>query len=211
MKKKSNQKFKFLLAFFLLFNSANVLFAQEWLWLGPGQISCNAKYSNGVAFVNDSEGNFLVTGHFETKSISFGQIILENKDTSGQTNDGFIAKFDKTGNVIWANSFGGNSYDQGNAICEDKNHNVFITGDFRSSKITIGNYTFSNSTIDEIDSDVFIAKYDSNGKLIWAKSGGGRKNDRGTEITVDSIGNTYFSGSLLSYSAKFDKVVYSNP
>src|SRR5262249_40950233 len=50
---------------------------------------------------------------------------------SQSTNDIFIAKIDKNGNWKWAQSAGGNEFDQGRAIAIDRKANpnqVFVTG-----------------------------------------------------------------------------------
>lgn len=191
--------------------AGSVSYAQDWLWANAGQIKSGSKYSNGVSFVNDAQGNFFVTGYFTGKTACFGEITLINTDPSGQSHDAFIAKFDKSGKAIWAHSAGGASSDEGNAVCVDQTGNVYVTGDFRSAEISIGNCKFINSNPAGYDSDIFIAKYDPSGNLLWAKSAGGMKNDRGTEITTDASGNVSVSGTLLSRTAKFADMIFANP
>jgi hypothetical protein len=197
----------------ILFLLCNISFshAQDWLWTNDGHIKTDNEYLKGLNFVNDTVGNFIVTGYFTKKVLMINDIVFTNSDTSGQTYEAFIAKFYQGGVINWGYSLGGKSYDEGNAVCTDKNGNVYLTGDFRSAYIKIGNNTFANSNSGEYESDIFIVKYDKDGNLLWAKSGGGMKNDRGTGVTTDSLGNVFVTGSLLSYSAKFDKVIYSNP
>lgn len=50
--------------------------------------------------------------------------------------------------------------------------------------------------------DVFLAKYDATGKLIWAKSAGGKSLDEVSSIAVDASGNCYLTG-MFADEAKF--------
>jgi hypothetical protein len=45
--------------------------------------------------------------------------------------------------------------------------------------------------------DIFIAKYDPNGNCLWAKQAGGIYNDWGYNISVDSDGNSLFTGRFI--------------
>ncbi|NJN05907.1 MAG: hypothetical protein HC814_05385 [Rhodobacteraceae bacterium] len=47
------------------------------------------------------------------------------------------------------------------------------------------------------DYDLFVAKHDANGKLLWLKSGGGTGYDFGHGIGVDRAGNCYVTGSIV--------------
>jgi len=52
-------------------------------------------------------------------------------------------------------------------------------------------------------SDIFLAKFDSNGNHLWSKSFGGSYIDIGFSVSVDSSGNVYgtgiFSGSNVDF------------
>jgi hypothetical protein len=207
-KSRNAKTFVFLISFFVM---GSVSYAQDWLWTSAGQIKSESKFSNGVSFVNDAEGNFIVTGYFAAKAVGFGEITIANTDASGQTREAFVAKFTKSGKIIWANSAGGPADDAGNAVCVDQPGNVYVAGDFRSIEFSIGDRKFINTDPKGYESDIFVAKYDRNGNLLWAKSAGGSKNDRATGISADASGNVSVSGTLLSRSADFDKVIFSNP
>ncbi len=58
-------------------------------------------------------------------------------------------------------------------------------------------------------SDFYIAKYDLNGTVLWAKSSGGSLNDYGTAISLDATG-VYVVGSFLSSSISFGAVALTN-
>jgi hypothetical protein len=82
--------------------------------------------------------------------------------------DVFLAKVSYTGNLEWAKQFGGvNSVDQGRGLGVDASGNIFITGNF-DKELIIGSYPLTVS-IPSIMSEVFTAKFDNSGAVIWAK------------------------------------------
>jgi len=139
---------------------------------------------NGVSISTDANGNSYVTGTFADTAI-FGTIQL----VSYGLNDIFIAKYDASGNCIWAKKAGGTSYDTGLGISTDANGNTYITGRFQ--------LTATFGTIQLIsygDWDIFVAKYDASGNCIWAKKAGGTSEDFGYGISTDANGNSYVTG-----------------
>jgi hypothetical protein len=144
----------------------------------------------------DYNGNALITGNFDSPSITIGTITLNNNDSLGISSDIFIAKYDSNGNLLWAKKAGGNYYEDSYSITTDIIGNAYITGFYASSSITFSAYTLNNSDATGNTPDIFIAKYDSSGNLIWAKSEGGQynQNETGYCIRNDSIGNIYVTG-----------------
>ena len=68
----------------------------------------------------------------------------------------FIAKYNKSGNLLWINSANGISYDYCNGISADTSGNAYITGSFSSENMNFGPYSLTNSTIGH---NFYIAKY----------------------------------------------------
>lgn len=170
------------------------IFAQapNWQW---GQSPTGAYYSNqGVSVVSDANGNTYMTGRFGSPTISFGSFLLTNSITDGSTSDMFIAKYDPSGNPVWVKSAGKNCMPA--SICLDGQGNIIIIG--YGDTIHFGNYTIPQSAI---MSNLFIAKFDNNGNVLWAKSpSGGAGLTQGSRITgvaVDNNGDFYISGKFL--------------
>ncbi|KAA9325025.1 SBBP repeat-containing protein [Adhaeribacter soli] len=138
----------------------------------------------GRGIAVDGSGNSYVTGYFYN-SASFGSTTL----TTSGNNDVFVAKYDASGNLVWAKKAGGTSTDEGYGIAVDTNGNSYITGYFYSSA-TFGSTTLTSSGI----SDMFIAKCDASGNFLWARKGGGNSFDYGYAIAADAAGNTCVTG-----------------
>ena len=82
----------------------------------------------------------------------------------------------------------------GNKIVSDSLGNSYVTGDFRNPSLSFGNFNLSNYG----GSDIFLAKYDSNGKIVWAKNIGGSGDEKILSIHVDYNGNISLSATSSS-------------
>ncbi|MHA2276641.1 MAG: SBBP repeat-containing protein, partial [Candidatus Kariarchaeaceae archaeon] len=136
---------------------------------------------SGREIAVDASGNMYITG--ETPSYGAGH------------EDAFLLKYDSSGNLLWAKTWGGSENDYGRGIVLDASGNTFIAG-------SIGVYSGTGH------SDVFLLKYDSVGNLLWAKTWGGSTYDHCRGIVLDSSGNTFIAGVTGNYGAESDFDVF---
>ena len=156
----------------------------------------------GPSIATDEFNNVIITGNFEG-SATFGTIPL----TSLGGSDVFIAKYDASGNALWAVSAGGTSDENGISIATDELNNVIATGNFE------GSATFGTIPLTSVGgSDVFIAKYDASGNVLWAVSAGGTNDEGALSIAIDGsgiitvAGVEYTSMGSNIFSAKYDEM-----
>lgn len=90
---------------------------------------------------------------------------------------------------IWANRVGGIGDDSGRGIVSDSQGSQFVTGLFEGSAV-FGSTTLISSG----ETDIFVAKSDSNGNWLWAVRAGGTGDDYGIGIAMDSAANVYLTG-----------------
>jgi hypothetical protein len=90
-------------------------------------------------------------------------------------------------------SGGSEKFDECYGIAIDNESNIIITGTF-SETIKFKDQIFNTNLKSKGSLDFFVAKYKSNGKLIWAKSFGGPKKDESANICVDEFNNMYITG-----------------
>jgi hypothetical protein len=157
----------------------------------------------GACITTDLSGNIYVAGNFNSPFFVLGYDTLTNIGSF----DVFIVKYDSQGNKLWAKSVGGTTSEDCNSIVTDFFGNVYVTGRFSSSTIAFDTIVLNNNGG---SNDVFIAKYDLSGNILWAKSFGGNKNDYGKSITVDKGGNIYVTGDFFSDSINIDNRVLYN-
>ena len=122
----------------------------------------------------------------------------------------FIAKYDTYGNPIWAKSLAGTSDDEGNGIALDPSGNPVITGYFLSYPYLIDTINLVNSGLGT-GADLFVAKFDTAGNVIWAKTAYGNIHDVvGNAIAMDQNGNALITGYYSGDSAYFDTITLTN-
>jgi hypothetical protein len=150
------------------------------------------RLGGGKRITVDSFGFCYITGTFEgTKNFGSFQI------TSFGQYDMFVAKYDPNGNCLWANHAGSSTNDHGMNISIDVKGYSYIFGDFSGTAIF--------DTIQLTGSGVYIAKYDSYGKCLWAEHVGDSNSGMSQGITVDANGNIYITGSSFGgFLAKYN-------
>ncbi len=156
------------------------------------------KSDDGLGVSADASGNVYVTGSFQSPSLIFGTDTLFN--ASSTSNDIFIAKYSSSGTPLWARRAGGASGEGANGASCDPSGNVFITGFFQSPSFTMGSFTLNNTGTDY---QIFTAKYNSSGTVVWAKALGGTLYDAGNGISTDGSGNAFVTGVFQSDTLKF--------
>ncbi|MBC7863889.1 MAG: hypothetical protein IAF38_13015, partial [Bacteroidia bacterium] len=176
--------------------------AQDCFWLKGFTTPSGTHYEQGTSVATDAQGNVYVTGDFNGPSITIGTTTLTNAFSS---NFGgiFVVKYNAAGTVLWAKGADGA---MSHGIAVDKNGNVFITGGYNPS------ITFGSTTLNSVGyGDIFIAKYDSLGNELWAKSAGGISNeDWAISITTDNSGNAIITGEFYSSSMTIGSTVLNN-
>lgn len=99
----------------------------------------------------------------------------------------------------WVKHIEGSSttYSQGNAIVLDSLGNVYTTGSFQGTVDFDPSAVVYNLTSIGLE-DIFIAKFNSSGNLLWVKQIGGVESDVANAIKLDASGNIYTSGAFKS-------------
>jgi hypothetical protein len=170
------------------------------LW--AAQIGSTAD-DNGRAIAVDKDKNVYVTGFYTgTPTTIFnadGTTTIPTLTCAGDP-DMFCVKYTTQGVAQWAAHMSGSQLEDGIGIAVDANGNVFITGRYRSSPVTI--YNSDNSVFGTLDTsggfDVFVVKYNNAGFAQWAAHMSGTDADIGNSISVDANGNCYVTGQYSS-------------
>jgi hypothetical protein len=152
----------------------------------------------------DAFDQIIVGGHFFGSTVTFGSIVLTNSALF----DSFIVKYDSAGNAIWAKSIQGPNSEYIRGISADNLGNVVVTGIYFGATIVFDTITLTNSAAN--NSEIFLAKYDSNGNVLWAKSYGGISGDLSNSIAVDTSGNVIIAGHFGSPTVTFGAFSLTN-
>ena len=101
--------------------------------------------------------------------------------------DGFAAKIDTDGNLVWNTFLGGSQEDQAGGVAVDGSGNVYVTGQsYATWGSPIRAYTAGE--------DGYVAKLDSGGSLIWNTFQGGGGDDLGASVVLAGSGGLYLQG-----------------
>lgn len=159
--------------------------SQIWVRRMSGPTAFDNAYVNSVAV--DGQGNAVVAGYFE-RSVDFGGGTL----TSAGGTDIFVAKFSSSGGHVWSRRFGGQNDEIAEGVSFDGAGDVIVAGYFSgSADFGSGVLTSAGGT------DVFVAKYSSNGAPSWSRRFGSTGTDRGLAVDVDGSGNYVFAGYMV--------------
>jgi uncharacterized protein (AIM24 family) len=151
------------------------------LWV---QSAGGAGFDEGKGIALDAAGNVHVTGYYQGTA-SFGGINI----TSAGGYDVFVAKYNSSGTILWVRSAGGTLTDESDGIALDAAGNVYMTGNYQGTANFGG---ISSTSVG--NSDVFVAKYNSSGTILWVRSAGGIEYDLDGDIALDAAGNVYVTG-----------------
>jgi uncharacterized delta-60 repeat protein len=109
--------------------------------------------------------------------------------------DAIIAKFNASGNKLWAKTYGGSDHDDFSSVTPTPDGGFVVVG-FSSS--TNGDFPATRGGI----SDAIIAKFNASGNRVWAKNYGGNDDDSFSSVTPTPDGGFVAVG--YSYSTNGD-------
>ena len=160
--------------------------------------------SNGKDAITDMAltpaGNIVVAGRFRY-SIDFDAdgVMDLVAHFSSSTGGSFVAKFDSSGNNLWAHQ---TSATAGFAkVAVDGTGNIFVSVDIASSSFDYdpgpGVVNVSYNSPLAAARETTLTKFDSSGNFVWVKGVGGCDCSwRNADVSVDGAGNIYLAGSF---------------
>ena len=175
----------------------------NFLWVRKGTGGAN-DYARGFGISMDGEGYAYAVGTF-SGMLTFGDEIATA--SGGEFDfDTYIVKYNSQGDLSWLKNAGGYGMDKAFDLYTDNNGNSFVTG-FFSGEAEFGGHVLES----EGKADIFIAKYNWAGEVIWAKRAGGEYLDYGYSISNGNPENgiLYICGNYQE-DATFDDIVLTN-
>lgn len=176
--------------------------APGWQWaVGAGGAGSD---ESGSAITTDGSGNIYSIGSFGCNTLVIG---TQSVVRAGGGNS-YVVKQDAAGNVQWLKSYAFSpptffGINAGKSIFADAAGNTYITGYYITSMVIGTNTLMSTDSSGSNVGDVFVAKLDPSGNVIWAKSVGGAYGDNVNSITADANGNVYITGTYKSRYMRF--------
>ena len=153
--------------------------------------SGDAQGSTAVAV--DNGGNVVLAGYFNgTVNFGGGGPAL----ASAGATDIFVVRMDKSGAPLWARRFGDDQQQGSTGVALDTSGAVLMTG-YLKGAVDFGSGPPLTSAG---GADVFLAKLDGSGAVLWAQRFGDQQDQGSTGVAVDSDGRVvlagYFDGTI---------------
>ena len=131
-----------------------------------------AETDSGAGMALDSAGNAYLAGR------TYGVMGAANQGAS----DAFVMKLDPSGNSLWTTQVGTSYHEIVAGVGLDAAGNSYVGG-------------MGLPPSSEFDQDLFLAKIDPNGQVLWRNDYGSAAWDYGNALAVDAAGNSYLTGS----------------
>lgn len=153
--------------------------------------------------ITDIDDNILTLAQFRAESSP-----LQLGHDSFKTDiwqDAVLAKYDTKGNYLWGKNFKGNDETWGNKLAVDGEGNIYATGSFQEALVVS-----NESVLSKGGYDIYLTKHTPAGELSWIQSAGGKYDDTGRGLFVDSSGQLFLSGSYqynILFKAKNDEQI----
>jgi hypothetical protein len=124
-----------------------------------------------------SDGGFIIAGY-------------SNSFSPTDEYDLYLIKTDSTGNLEWANAYGGTGESRGYSVVETADGGFAITG--RTNSYGAG------------DDDIYLVKVDENGNFEWGSAFGGAGEDRSYGMALADDGGFVIIGRTQSFRGIYD-------
>ena len=170
------------------------IFEKRWTEFTSGETGTTVIYATTIGV----DGSIYVAGYTMSKS-------LDGKDNADQvgttisgvttyTIDGFLAKYSAEGSKEWTRLIGNDGQDIISAMTIGLDGSIYVAGNTKSTTLDLK----SNADATGNTSDVFLAKYTTNGEKEWTKLMGNTGTEEIGAITIGLDGSIYVAGSTDS-------------
>lgn len=150
--------------------------------------------ASGIAV--DTDGNVVVSGDFSGHLDLSGDGQPDVHSRGGL--DLLLAKFDRGGHLLWVKTAGGPGEERGYRLALRADGSIYWTGSFEHDVDIDGDGTLDLRSRGK--SDVFVARHDRDGNLMWARSAGGPGIDYSQDIELDARGSAYIAGDFTDHA-----------
>lgn len=145
--------------------------------------------------VVDGNDNIFLCAH--TRATNFPATIGSYATNNSGSQDAVLFKVNNAMSVMLAATyFGGDREDLATKLMLDDNGNVYATGYTKSSDFPVSPGAYSTGNTSSFSSDIFITKLSSNlDSLLLSTLAGGGGSDESYDISMDSKGNVFITGT----------------
>ena len=152
---------------------------------------------DGNAIALDGQGNAYITGITDSSNFPVKNafqphcVILQVICITA-----FTTKLSPTGRLVYSTYLGGEGAGEGTGIDVTPGGQAYVTGFTKSKKFPVTQSAFQRVFAGG-ESDIFLTKFDSLGKVIYSSYLGGSGEEFFSVVALDSDTNAYLAGSII--------------
>ncbi|MHA2251261.1 MAG: hypothetical protein ACXAD7_12940 [Candidatus Kariarchaeaceae archaeon] len=158
----------------------------QYMWLvktdSKGIVQWNRTYGGGTNVANEliqtNDDGFALVGHTD---------IYSDVNEGTFDRNAILVKTDVNGSMLWANTYGGESFDWMKMLVQTQNQDFVLAG--------------------ETGNNIWMIKTDINGTEQWSKTHGGNYNDHVSSIVQTTDEGFVLSGWTISFGVSLDDML----
>ncbi|MSU63204.1 MAG: hypothetical protein EXS31_12550 [Pedosphaera sp.] len=159
---------------------------------------------SGLAVRADDSGRVIVAGRYSVAQTKFAPHGITTAPPP--RSDMFLSVYDSNGQNKWYQTAGGAGTDEAYDAATDLDGSVYVAGVFETSAKFSSKVTLSGESASP---QIFLAKYDSAGKFLWAAKPSGQHGGEAHGVCTDDYGFVFVSGYFYG-TARFGMTILSS-
>lgn len=182
--------------FLAKYNSVGII---QWVVRAGSAAASVFEQGNGISI--DSLDNIYIAGSYSGAATFYSTDATTKTLSTVGSSDIFVAKYSSAGVAQWAVRAGSTSTDGAVSIKTDSSGITYVTGYYTNAcnfyALNGTTLVLTLSPIAASGTDIFLAKYDTNGNIQWAVRAGSATttvSEQGMGVDMDSTGNVYMTG-----------------
>lgn len=175
--------------------------------------SGNSFREDAKGIATDANGNIYITGFYMGDTLKFGNLTsapsghLKRKAFLVKINPAGVPQWMKTYFVPDPNNTPLNYGIEFHDVAVNGSNEVIVYGYIQRDSTMIGNFKVKNYGINDADNDLFVAKFDASGNVIWVKQAVGINSYENIEqLTIDNQNNIYIVGHSIGTNLTMDNI-----
>lgn len=171
-------------------------------WASAAVLPISPYFLIAPSMASDAAGNtYLAASFAQSATLAPGTVL-----TSQGLQDGVVAKYGPTGNLLWYRQLGGTGNDSFQKVIVDASGKVALLG-LASDGAQLGTATFASSSF---GSSLVLAQLDAQGQVQYVRGVGSASLLLPASLASDASGNYYVSGSF-ALDATFGSFALTTP
>ena len=141
-----------------------------------------------------ADGSTVGAGYFTDVAVFGAGEPGETSLTSLGAEDVHVSAWDRDGALLWARRAGGSGADRAYAVTSAAGNGVFVGGVFRDRAVFGPGEAAETELLALDEADAFVARYASDGSLLWVRAAAGAGDQRVTAVQALADGSVVATG-----------------